>query len=170
VIPQAMTSDPELTIEENLLVFAELHGVPRAKRIALMTGLLEAAELTQWGGTPVKNLSRDLCRRVEIIRGLVHEPKVVFLEEPTTGFDHVARTGAWGMLEKITDERSLTVLLATHHADEADRLCDRIAVIDHGTLVVLDTPAGLKASIPGDDPSKTTLDDVLVHYTRREAY
>jgi ABC-2 type transport system ATP-binding protein len=167
VIPQAMTSDLELTVEENLIIFAKLYGVSRAKRNKLIGELIAAVELTQWADTPVKNLSGGMRRRVEIARGLVHEPKVFFLDEPTTGLDPVSRTGAWAMLRKIKSERDLTVLLTTHYMDEADKLCDRIAIVDHGKLVALDTPAGLKASIPGAS-EKTTLDDVFVHYAGRD--
>jgi ABC-2 type transport system ATP-binding protein len=167
VIPQAMTSDLELTVEENLVIFAKLYGVPRAKRNKLIAELIAAVELTQWADKPVKNLSGGMRRRVEIARGLVHEPKVFFLDEPTTGLDPVSRTGAWAMLEKIKSERDLTVLLTTHYMDEADKLCDRIAIVDHGKLVALDTPARLKASIPGAS-ERTTLDDVFVHYAGRD--
>ena len=167
VIPQAMTSDLELTVEENLIIFAKLYGVPRAKRNRLIAELIAAVELTQWADKPVKNLSGGMRRRVEIARGLVHEPKVFFLDEPTTGLDPVSRTGAWTMLQKIKSERDLTVLLTTHYMDEADKLCDRIAIVDHGKLVALDTPAQLKASIPGSS-EKTTLDEVFVHYAGRD--
>ncbi|HEV8392871.1 MAG TPA: ATP-binding cassette domain-containing protein [Vicinamibacterales bacterium] len=167
VIPQAMTSDLELTVEENLSIFAKLYGVPRAKRNKLIAELIAAVELTQWADKPVKHLSGGMRRRVEIARGLVHEPRVFFLDEPTTGLDPVSRTGAWAMLEKIKSERDLTVLLTTHYMDEADKLCDRIAIVDHGKLVALDTPARLKASIPGAS-EKTTLDDVFVHYAGRD--
>ena len=167
VIPQAMTSDLELTVEENLVIFAKLYGVPRARRNRLIAELIAAVELTQWADKPVKNLSGGMRRRVEIARGLVHEPKVFFLDEPTTGLDPVSRTGAWTMLQKIKSERDLTVLLTTHYMDEADKLCDRIAIVDHGKLVALDTPAALKASIPGAS-EKTTLDDVFVHYAGRD--
>jgi ABC-2 type transport system ATP-binding protein len=167
VIPQAMTSDLELTVEENLVIFAKLYGVPRAKRNKLIAELIAAVELTQWADKPVKNLSGGMRRRVEIARGLVHEPRVFFLDEPTTGLDPVSRTGAWTMLEKIKSERDLTVLLTTHYMDEADKLCDRIAIVDHGRLVALDTPARLKASIPGAS-DRTTLDDVFVHYAGRD--
>ena len=149
VIPQAMTTDLELSVEENLLIFAKLYGVPRDKRNRLIPELLAAVELTQWADKPVKNLSGGMRRRVEIARGLVHEPSVFFLDEPTTGLDPVSRTAVWEMLQKVKGERDLTVLLTTHYMDEADRLCDRIAIIDHGKLVALDTPDALKASIPG---------------------
>ena len=149
VIPQAMTSDLELSIEENLLIYTKLYGVPRAKRIRLIHELLEAVELLNWKDTPVKNLSGGMRRRVEIARGLVHEPKIFFLDEPTTGLDPVSRTAVWEMLRRIKAARDLTVLLTTHYMDEADRLCDRIAIVDHGRLVALDSPLTLKASIPG---------------------
>jgi ABC-2 type transport system ATP-binding protein len=168
VIPQAMTSDLELSVYENLLIFAKLYGVPRDTRTRLIKELLEAVELSQWADKPVKNLSGGMRRRVEIARGLVHEPRVFFLDEPTTGLDPVSRTAVWGMLQRIKAERDLTVLITTHYMDEADKLCDRIAIVDHGTLVALDSPAALKASIPGRAPETVTLDEVFVHYTGRD--
>jgi ABC-2 type transport system ATP-binding protein len=167
VIPQAMTTDLELSVEENLLIFAKLYGVPRSRRARLIPELLAAVELTQWADKQVKNLSGGMRRRVEIARGLVHEPRVFFLDEPTTGLDPVSRTAVWDMLRTIKSQRDLTVLLTTHYMDEADRLCDRIAIVDHGALVALDSPQALKASIPGRSPDDTTLDDVFVHYTGR---
>ena len=149
VIPQAMTSDLELSVEENLIIFAKLYSVPRAKRERLITDLLEAVELTQWRHAQVKNLSGGMRRRVEIARGLVHEPRIFFLDEPTTGLDPVSRVAVWEMLAKIKSERNLTILITTHYMDEADKLCDRIAIVDHGELKALDSPLKLKASIPG---------------------
>jgi len=149
VIPQAMTSDLELSVVENLIIFAKLYGVPRAKREKLIDTLLEAVELTEWRDAQVKNLSGGMRRRVEIARGLVHEPRIFFLDEPTTGLDPVSRVNVWEMLRKIKDERNLTILITTHYMDEADKLCDRIAIVDHGDLKALDSPLTLKASIPG---------------------
>ncbi|HEY2152555.1 MAG TPA: ATP-binding cassette domain-containing protein [Vicinamibacterales bacterium] len=149
VIPQAMTSDLELSVEENLIIFAKLYGVPRQKRERLINDLLESVELTQWRDAQVKNLSGGMRRRVEIARGLVHEPRIFFLDEPTTGLDPVSRVNVWEMLEKIKRERDLTILITTHYMDEADKLCDRIAIVDHGELKALDSPLKLKASIPG---------------------
>jgi ABC-2 type transport system ATP-binding protein len=149
VIPQAMTSDLELSVEENLIIFAKLYGVPREKRMRLIDELLEAVELTQWRNKPVKMLSGGMRRRVEIARGLVHEPRVFFLDEPTTGLDPVSRTNVWEMLQRVKQQRDLTVLITTHYMDEADKLCDRIAIVDHGQLVALDSPLKLKASVPG---------------------
>jgi len=163
VIPQALTSDLDLSPTENLLIFAKLYGVPRERRKSLIEHLLAAVELTEWADKPVKFLSGGMRRRVEIARGLVHEPKIFFLDEPTTGLDPVSRMAVWDMLRKIKAERDLTVLLTTHYMDEADKLCDRIAIVDHGKLIALDSPVALKATI-----GAATLDDVFVHYTGRD--
>jgi len=160
VIPQAMTSDLELSVEENLLIYAKLYGVPREKRARLMTELLDAVELTQWRDKQVKNLSGGMRRRVEIARGLVHEPRIFFLDEPTTGLDPVSRVAVWEMLQKIKSQRDLTVLITTHYMDEADKLCDRIAIVDHGQLMALDSPLKLKASIPGKNTLEASFSSV----------
>ncbi len=151
VIPQAMTSDQDLTADENMEIFAKLYGVPREKRRRVAKDLLEAVDLGQWRDKPVKNFSGGMRRRLEIARGLVHEPKIFFLDEPTTGLDPVSRVSVWEMLMKLKQERELTILLTTHYMDEADRLCHRIAIVDHGKLVALDSPLKLKASIPGNN-------------------
>jgi ABC-2 type transport system ATP-binding protein len=160
VIPQAMTTDLELSVEENLLIFAKLYGVPREKRQRLIPELLEFVELTQWREAQVKNLSGGMRRRVEIARGLVHEPRIFFLDEPTTGLDPVSRVNVWEMLQRIKSERQLTILLTTHYMDEADKLCDRIAIVDHGKLVALDSPLKLKASIPGNTTLEVSFSSV----------
>jgi ABC-2 type transport system ATP-binding protein len=167
VIPQALTSDLELSVEENLIIFAKLYGVPRARRIKLIGELLEAVELTQWRTAPVKNLSGGMRRRVEIARGLVHEPRIFFLDEPTTGLDPVSRVAVWEMLRKIKSERDLTVLLTTHYMDEADKLCDRIAIVDHGALKALDSPLKLKAGVPGKNTVEASFSDVPADWTSR---
>jgi ABC-2 type transport system ATP-binding protein len=149
VIPQAMTSDLDLSAAENLHIFAKLYGVPREKRLRVVDELLAAVELSAWADKPVKNLSGGMRRRLEIARGLVHEPRTFFLDEPTTGLDPVSRAATWEMLMKLKKERDLTILLTTHYMDEADKLCDRVAILDHGKLVALDSPLKLKASIPG---------------------
>ncbi|HEY7290637.1 MAG TPA: ATP-binding cassette domain-containing protein [Vicinamibacterales bacterium] len=160
VIPQALTSDLELSVEENLIIFAKLYGVPRIKRQKLIDELLDAVELTKWRDAPVKNLSGGMRRRVEIARGLVHEPRIFFLDEPTTGLDPVSRVAVWEMLQKIKSQRDLTVLLTTHYMDEADKLCDRIAIVDHGELKALDSPIRLKTSIPSKNVLEVSFSDV----------
>ena len=149
VIPQAMTSDLDLSATENMSIFAKLYGIGREKRNATIAALLKAVDLEQWADKPVKMFSGGMRRRLEIARGLVHEPKLFFLDEPTTGLDPVSRVAVWEMLERLKRERDLTILVTTHYMDEADKLCDRIAIIDHGKMVALDSPLKLKASIPG---------------------
>jgi ABC-2 type transport system ATP-binding protein len=149
VIPQAMTSDLDLSANENMNIFAKLYGIPTARRRQIIKELLEAVDLAAWADKPVKQFSGGMRRRLEIARGLVHEPKIFFLDEPTTGLDPVSRVAVWEMLSRLKRERDLTILVTTHYMDEADKLCDRIAIIDHGTLAALDSPLKLKASIPG---------------------
>jgi len=151
VIPQALTSDIDLTVEENLNIYAKLYEVPAKKRKEAIDELLELVDLTKWRGAQTKTLSGGMRRRLEIARGLVHSPKIFFLDEPTTGLDPVSRVAVWEMLTSIKSKRQLTVLITTHYMDEADRLCNRIAIVDHGKLVALDTPEALKASVPGSN-------------------
>jgi ABC-2 type transport system ATP-binding protein len=151
VIPQALTSDIDLTVEENMSIYAKLYDVPAKKRKQAINELLELVDLTKWRGAQTKTLSGGMRRRLEIARGLVHSPKIFFLDEPTTGLDPVSRVAVWEMLMNIKSHRQLTILITTHYMDEADRLCDRIAIVDHGKLVALDTPPALKASVPGSN-------------------
>jgi ABC-2 type transport system ATP-binding protein len=169
VIPQAMTTDLELSVEENLLIFAKLYGVPREKRQRLIPELLEFVELTQWSKAQVKNLSGGMRRRVEIARGLVHEPRIFFLDEPTTGLDPVSRVNVWEMLQRIKSERQLTILVTTHYMDEADKLCDRIAIVDHGELKALDSPMKLKASVPSNNVLEVSFTSVPAGWADRLA-
>jgi ABC-2 type transport system ATP-binding protein len=149
VIPQALTSDQDLTVEENLSIYAKLYSVPKAEREKNIAEVLEAVDLTKWRGAQTKTLSGGMRRRLEIARGLVHDPRIFFLDEPTTGLDPVSRIAVWEMLNNLKKTRSLTMLLTTHYMEEADRLCDRIAIVDHGNLVALGTPVELKQSVPG---------------------
>ncbi|MBX3027737.1 ATP-binding cassette domain-containing protein [bacterium] len=158
VIPQAMTSDLDLSAAENLSIFAKLYGIPRERRRRTIAALLEAVDLTPWADKPVKMFSGGMRRRLEIARGLVHEPRIFFLDEPTTGLDPVSRVAVWEMLSRLKRERDLTILVTTHYMDEADKLCDRIAIVDHGQLVALDSPLKLKASIPGKNILEVSFD------------
>ena len=151
VIPQALTSDPELTAAENLLIHAKLFGVPAEKRPELIRQLLLAVDLERFENTLVRNFSGGMRRRLEIARGLVHSPKIMFLDEPTTGLDPVSRVNVWELVRRLQEHSGLTILLTTHYMDEADKLCDRIAIVDHGKLAALDTPTRLKDSVPGTD-------------------
>lgn len=165
VIPQAMTSDLNLSAEENMLIFARLYGVPGGKRRRVIRELLEAVQLSGWADKPVRTFSGGMRRRLEIARGLVHEPKIFFLDEPTTGLDPVSRVAVWEMLSGLKRERDLTVLVTTHYMDEADKLCNRIAIVDHGRLVALDSPMKLKASIPGANTIEVSFSQVPDQWT-----
>ena len=151
VIPQGMTSDLELTAEENLMIHAKLYGVPAVERRNLAEELLAAVDLAEWRQKLVRNFSSGMRRRLEIARGLMHNPQILFLDEPTTGLDPTSRAAVWEMIMRLKQRNDLTILLTTHYMDEADKLCQRVAIIDHGRLVALDTAARLKASVPGSN-------------------
>ena len=149
VIPQALTSDQDLTVGENLSIYAKLYSVPKAQREKNIIEVLEAVDLLKWRDAQTKTLSGGMRRRLEIARGLVHNPNIFFLDEPTTGLDPVSRIAVWEMLDNLRKKRNLTMLITTHYMEEADKLCDRIAIVDHGNLVALGTPLELKQSVPG---------------------
>ncbi|TAN24274.1 MAG: ATP-binding cassette domain-containing protein [Acidobacteria bacterium] len=155
VIPQNMTSDPDLTCAENLSIHARLYGLPRAQRQKVTAELLEAVGLADRAQAFAKTLSGGMRRRLEIARGLVHAPEILFLDEPTTGLDPVSRFSVWEMIAHLRDSRGLTMFMTTHYMDEADKLCDRIGIVDHGQLVALDTPVALKTAVPGTSRIET---------------
>ena len=123
--------------------------------------MLEAVDLSKWRKAQTKTLSGGMRRRLEIARGLVHNPRIFFLDEPTTGLDPVSRIAVWEMLNNLKATRNLTMLLTTHYMEEADKLCDRIAIVDHGKLVALGTPVELKNSVAGANV-------VEVHFDRED--
>ncbi len=157
VIPQNMTSDPDLTCEENLTIHARLYGISGSRRREIARELLESVQLGKWAKAYARTLSGGMRRRLEIARGLVHQPRILFLDEPTTGLDPVSRISVWEMISHLRERQGLTLFLTTHYMDEADRLCDRLAIVDRGKIVVLDTPAALKASVPGASVIETRL-------------
>jgi ABC-2 type transport system ATP-binding protein len=167
VIPQAMTSDLDLTAEENMAIFSKLYGIPGERRRRAIHDLLEAVDLARWADKPVKMFSGGMRRRLEIARGLVHEPKIFFLDEPTTGLDPASRTAVWEMLAHLKRERDLTILITTHYMDEADKLCDRIAIVDHGKIAALDSPMKLKASIPGQNILEVSFSDTPPNWAEK---
>jgi ABC-2 type transport system ATP-binding protein len=167
VIPQALTSDPDLTVEENLSIYAKLYSVPKTEREKNIAEVLEAVDLVKWRGAQVKTLSGGMRRRVEIARGLVHNPSIFFLDEPTTGLDPVSRIAVWEMLNNLRSTRNLTILLTTHYMEEADKLCDRIAIVDYGKLVALGTPIDLKHSVPGANVVEVHFDRETVEWQGR---
>ncbi|HEX9606238.1 MAG TPA: ATP-binding cassette domain-containing protein [Gemmatimonadaceae bacterium] len=159
VIPQALTSDPELTARENMLIHAKLYGLSASQRQVVIPRLLESVGLTEFADKLVGSFSGGMRRRLEIARGLVHSPRILFLDEPTTGLDPVSRTSVWEMINKLKAASNLTILLTTHYMEEANQLCDHIAIVDHGVLVALDTPTKLKDSVPGTDIVEAEFDN-----------
>jgi ABC-2 type transport system ATP-binding protein len=149
VIPQNMTSDPELTCAENIGIHARLFGITGAARRQRTEELLEGVGLADRANALASTLSGGMRRRLEIARGMVHNPQILFLDEPTTGLDPVSRISVWEMITKLRAEHGRTLFLTTHYMDEADRLCDRLAIVDKGKVVALDTPVTLKSSVPG---------------------
>lgn len=151
VIPQANTVDADLTALESLDLYARFYGMPRRERHERARELLQAVGLWDWRDKIAGTYSGGMRRRLEIARGLIHRPRLFFLDEPTTGLDPQSRRVIWELLEALRAQGGLTILLCTHYMDEADRLCDRLAIIDHGKIVALGTPRELKASVPGQD-------------------
>jgi ABC-2 type transport system ATP-binding protein len=167
VIPQALTSDLDLTVEENMNIYAKLYDVSAKERKKSIEELLELVDLTKWRQAQTKTLSGGMRRRLEIARGLVHHPHIFFLDEPTTGLDPVSRVAVWEMLGNIKEHHRLTILITTHYMDEADRLCDRIAIVDHGKLVALDSPIALKASVPGSNVIEAQFENPPVDWEQK---
>ena len=146
---QQPTLDEYLTAEQNLRFHAYAYAIPKDLRDQRMRELLEMVELWDRRRTPVRNYSGGMKRRLEIARGLLHHPRVLFLDEPTLGLDPQTRRSIWTYLLDLRDRENLTIFLTTHYMDEAEH-ADRIAVIDHGEIQALDSPAGLKAAVGGD--------------------
>ena len=150
IVFQDPSSDDILTGRENLYLHGLMYGVPHS----IIPERIEAAfDLVQLIGREddlVKTYSGGMRRRLELARGLLHHPDVLFLDEPTLGLDPQTRKRIWEHIEKIVKERKVTIILTTHYMEEADRLCDRLAIIDHGKIVALDTPTALKAQVGGD--------------------
>ncbi|MGA1974886.1 MAG: ATP-binding cassette domain-containing protein [Conexivisphaerales archaeon] len=147
---QEPSSDDLLTGYENLKLHALLYGVPANVRKKRIEEVLNLVGLWDRRGDLVKHYSGGMRRRLEIARGLLHSPKVLFLDEPTLGLDPQTREHIWEYVEKLVAEQKLSIIITTHYMDEADRLCDRIAIVDHGKIVVLDTPENLKRTLGGD--------------------
>ena len=163
VIPQNMTSDPELTCAENLGIHARLYGITGARRRERTAELLEAVGLSDRANALASTLSGGMRRRLEIARGLVHDPQILFLDEPTTGLDPASRISVWDMITHLRAHQGRTLFLTTHYMDEADRLCDRVAIVDKGRIVALDTPVSLKSSVPGASRIELQFEPDLPH-------
>src|ERR1017187_4099014 len=150
VVFQDPSSDDTLTGYENLKLHGMLYGMPAALREQRIGELLELVELTARKDDGVKHYSGGMRRRLELARGLLHQPKVLFLDEPTLGLDPQSREHIWRYIERLSHEQRTTMVLTTHYMEEVDQLCDRLAIMDAGRIVALDTPAALKQVIGGD--------------------
>ena len=150
IVFQEPSSDDLLTGYENLRLHALMYGVDRSIREKRIEEVLKLVDLTERKDDQVKKYSGGMRRRMEIARGLLHHPKVLFLDEPTLGLDPTAREQAWEYIERLVKSEKITVIITTHYMDEADKLCDRIAIIDFGKVVALDSPNNLKRKMGGD--------------------
>jgi ABC-2 type transport system ATP-binding protein len=155
---QDPTLDQDLTAEQNLRFHAQLYGIPNAVAAQRIAGVLELVGLADRARSSVLTYSGGMRRRLEIARGLLHAPEVLFLDEPTIGLDPQTRASVWDYLTELRRATGLTIFLTTHYLDEAEH-CDRIAIIDHGRIVALDTPDALKAGVGHDRVQLHTDDD-----------
>ncbi|MDQ5831040.1 MAG: ATP-binding cassette domain-containing protein [Thermoproteota archaeon] len=150
IVFQAPSSDDMLSGYENLQLHSMLYSIPRHTRKQRIEEVLNLVGLSERRHDQVKTYSGGMRRRLEIARGLLHKPKVMFLDEPTLGLDPSSRETMWKYIRRLVREEKMTVILTTHYMEEADILCDRIGIIDKGRIVALDTPKGLKAGLGGD--------------------
>ena len=150
IVFQAPSSDDMLTGHENLKLHSLLYAVPASIREKRIVEVLDLVGLTNRKDDQVKKYSGGMRRRLEIARGLLHKPKVIFLDEPTLGLDPSSREIMWEYIQRLVREENITIILTTHYMEEADMLCDRIGIIDKGKIIALNTPAKLKESIGGD--------------------
>jgi ABC-2 type transport system ATP-binding protein len=147
---QESTADSDLTGRENLELQAALYSVPTAEARSRISALLEQMQIADSADRPVRTYSGGMRRRLELAVGIVHAPKLLFLDEPTLGLDPQGRAGFWRYIQELRKSLGLTVFLTTHYLDEADNLCDRLAIIDHGKIVASGTPTELKDRLGGD--------------------
>jgi len=150
IVFQDPSIDDRLTGRENLYMHANLYGVPASEQKERINRVLELVELDDRADDLLRTYSGGMRRRLELGRGLIHYPKVLFLDEPTVGLDPQTRDHIWKYIKELKKAHDITVVLTTHYMDEADRLSDRIAIMDHGKIVVLDSPSNLKETLEGD--------------------
>ena len=160
-VPQLLSADATLTGRENVELFARLFDVPRSRRRALVEEALAAMGLTEPAQRLVKTYSGGMVRRLELAQALVNAPRLLVLDEPTVGLDPIARADVWEHIGRLRERAGMTVLMTTHHMEEADLHCDRVALMHRGTVRATGSPADLKAMLGPD----TTLDDVFRHFT-----
>ncbi|MEM3781343.1 MAG: ATP-binding cassette domain-containing protein [Candidatus Micrarchaeaceae archaeon] len=147
LVLQETIVEPELTAEQNLRLFARLYHVPESKIGKQIDSALELAGLTQFRKAYVGTFSGGMKRRLETVKSLIHEPQILVLDEPTTGLDVQSRNKVWDIIRQINKEKGITILMTTQYLEEADEICNRIAIMDHGKVIALGTPTELKHSI-----------------------
>lgn len=160
-VPQALSADGNLTGYENLLIFARLYDLPHKMTKARVNEVLSYVGLADAAKQLVRTYSGGMIRRLEVAQSLLHQPRVLFLDEPTVGLDPVARQAIWDHLLQLKAESEMTIFLTTHSMEEADSLCSRIGIMHRGEIVAIGTPTELKATVGGEH---TNLNDVFVHY------
>jgi ABC-2 type transport system ATP-binding protein len=160
-VPQQVSADGELTGFENLVITSKLYGLRKKEREEKILNALEFMNLTEYKDKQVNGYSGGMIRRLEIAQALVHEPKVLILDEPAVGLDPAARKMLWQHIKDLKHKNGTTILLTTHDMDEAEELCDIIALMHKGKIIVMDTPENLKAAID----ENATLDDVFIFHT-----
>jgi ABC-2 type transport system ATP-binding protein len=150
IVFQDPSIDDRLTGQENLYMHANLYGVPPSDQKPRIDRILKLVELDERADDLLRTYSGGMRRRLEIARGLIHYPKVLFLDEPTIGLDPQTREHIWSYIEELKNAHDITIVLTTHYMEEADRLSDRIAIMDYGKIVASDTPTALKETLEGD--------------------
>jgi ABC-2 type transport system ATP-binding protein len=150
IVFQDPSVDDRLTGRENLYMHANLYGVPASEQKSRIDNVLKLVELQDRADDLLRTYSGGMRRRLELARGLIHYPKVLFLDEPTIGLDPQTRDHVWRYIRELKEKHDITVVLTTHYMEEADRLSDRIAIMDYGKIIALDTPSNLKETLEGD--------------------
>src|SRR4030066_2187121 len=165
IVFQDPSVDDRLTGKENLYMHANLYGVPPGEQKSRIDKVLKLVELEDRADYILRTYSGGMRRRLELARGLIHFPKVLFLDEPTLGLDPQTREHIWTYVRELKKTHDITVVLTTHYMDEADKLCDRIAIMDYGKIIALDTPQGLKDTLAGDVIAikASNLEELAVH-------
>jgi len=151
LVAEKMIMYNHLTAYENLLLFGKLHNVPKETLTKRIDDLLELVQMSKWRNTRVGDFSTGMRQKINVIRGLIHMPELLFLDEPTLGLDPQSSVDIRELTQKLNDEHGVTIILTTHYMDEADTLSDRIALVDHGKIAALGTPAELKKQVSGSD-------------------
>ena len=160
-VPQALSADGSLTGYENLLIFAKLYDIPARRREQQIRDVLELMGLTSAAHRMVRSYSGGMIRKLEIAQSILHQPLILFLDEPTVGLDPVARTQVWELMDQLRSEYGTTIFLTTHFMEEADNLCHRVVIMNQGKEIIAGSPTELKASIGHPE---ATLDDVFIFY------